>query len=81
MWKMRAAPLASCQALEADGLHFQTDVWSSAVVIFGLVAAKVGYPAADSIAAGTLLAAPRPASMQAAAPASEGRRLATRAHT
>jgi cation diffusion facilitator family transporter len=39
------------QALEADALHFQTDIWSSAVVIFGLVATKLGYPAADAVAA------------------------------
>lgn len=34
------------QALEADALHFQTDVWSSAVVIVGLVCVKLGdaYP-------------------------------------
>jgi len=37
--------------------------------------------AADSIAAGTLLAAPRPASMQAAAPATRGRLENARAHT
>ena len=37
--------------------------------------------AADSIAAGTLLAAPRPASMQASAPASGGRRQSARVHT
>jgi cation diffusion facilitator family transporter len=48
---MAAAKKHRSQALEADGLHFQTDVWSSAVVIFGLVAVKAGYPAADSIAA------------------------------
>jgi cation diffusion facilitator family transporter len=30
------------QALEADALHFSTDVWSSAVVIFGLVLVWLG---------------------------------------
>jgi len=30
------------QALEADALHFETDVWSSAVVILGLVCVKLG---------------------------------------
>jgi cation diffusion facilitator family transporter len=30
------------QALEADALHFQTDVWSSAVVIAGLACVKLG---------------------------------------
>jgi len=30
------------QALEADALHFQTDVWSSSVVIAGLACVKLG---------------------------------------
>lgn len=30
------------QALEADALHFSTDIWSSAVVILGLVCVMVG---------------------------------------
>lgn len=30
------------QALEADALHFSTDIWSSSVVIFGLICVKVG---------------------------------------
>ena len=34
----RAARKYNSQALEADALHFQTDVWSSAVVIGGLLA-------------------------------------------
>lgn len=38
----RAAKRYRSQALEADALHFQTDVWSSAVVILGLVAVKAG---------------------------------------
>ena len=32
----RAAKKYSSQALEADALHFSTDIWSSAVVFFGL---------------------------------------------
>lgn len=36
----RAASKFHSQALEADALHFQTDVWSSAVVILGLIAVK-----------------------------------------
>jgi cation diffusion facilitator family transporter len=36
----RAAKKYNSQALEADALHFQTDVWSSAVVIAGLIAVK-----------------------------------------
>jgi len=39
------------QALEADALHFQTDVWSSAVVIVGLVAVKTGLWWGDAVAA------------------------------
>jgi len=35
---MKTAKKYSSQALEADALHFSTDVWSSAVVIFGLAA-------------------------------------------
>jgi cation diffusion facilitator family transporter len=34
---MRAAKKHNSQALEADALHFSTDVWSSSVVILGLV--------------------------------------------
>jgi cation diffusion facilitator family transporter len=37
----RAAKKYNSQALEADALHFQTDIWSSAVVIGGLIAVKV----------------------------------------
>jgi cation diffusion facilitator family transporter len=37
----RAALKHRSQALEADALHFSTDVWSSAVVILGLIAVKV----------------------------------------
>jgi len=36
----RAARKYQSQALEADALHFQTDVWSSAVVLAGLAAVK-----------------------------------------
>jgi cation diffusion facilitator family transporter len=39
------------QALEADALHFSTDIWSSAVVLLGLVCANFGLFFADSIAA------------------------------
>jgi cation diffusion facilitator family transporter len=37
----RMAEKHRSQALEADALHFSTDVWSSAVVIFGLVGVRV----------------------------------------
>jgi cation diffusion facilitator family transporter len=39
------------QALEADALHFSTDIWSSAVVLVGLLCANFGIYAADAIAA------------------------------
>ncbi len=38
----RAAKKFNSQALEADALHFETDVWSSAVVILGLACVKLG---------------------------------------
>jgi cation diffusion facilitator family transporter len=38
----RAAAKYNSQALEADALHFSTDIWSSAVVLFGLICVKVG---------------------------------------
>jgi len=55
----RVAREHNSQALEADALHFSTDIWSSAVVIVGLTAVLVGklFPAlvflekADAIAA------------------------------
>jgi cation diffusion facilitator family transporter len=39
------------QALEADALHFSTDIWSSAVVLVGLLCANFGIYAADAVAA------------------------------
>jgi cation diffusion facilitator family transporter len=39
------------QALEADALHFSTDIWSSSVVLLGLICANFGIYVADSIAA------------------------------
>jgi cation diffusion facilitator family transporter len=55
----RAANQHKSQALEADALHFSTDVWSSAVVLFGLAGVKIAnwFPAlgflvkADAVAA------------------------------
>ena len=55
----RAARKYKSQALEADALHFSTDIWSSAVVILGLVSVKLsalapGWPHlryADAVAA------------------------------
>lgn len=37
----RTAKKYNSQALEADALHFSTDIWSSAVVILGLICVKL----------------------------------------
>ena len=47
----RVAKKTGSQALEADALHFSTDIWSSSVVLLGLACAKLGYNTADPIAA------------------------------
>jgi cation diffusion facilitator family transporter len=47
----RVAKKYNSQALEADALHFSTDIWSSAVVLLGLIFANFGLFFADSIAA------------------------------
>ncbi|MCB8994012.1 MAG: cation transporter [Bacteroidales bacterium] len=47
----RVAKKHNSQALEADALHFSTDIWSSAVVLIGLIFASFGFYFADSIAA------------------------------
>jgi cation diffusion facilitator family transporter len=39
---MRAAKKHGSQALEADALHFSTDIWSSAVVLGGLALVLIG---------------------------------------
>jgi cation diffusion facilitator family transporter len=41
----------SSEALEADALHFSSDMWSSSVVLVGLAATWLGYPKADAAAA------------------------------
>jgi cation diffusion facilitator family transporter len=49
---LRVAKKHNSAALEADALHFSTDIWSSTVVLFGLIAYQLlGWYAADSIAA------------------------------
>ena len=47
----RVAKKHNSQALEADALHFSTDIWSSVVVLSGLIFAQFGIMWADSIAA------------------------------
>ena len=61
-WRSRAlgkiASKYDSQALEADALHFSTDIWSSGVVVIGLILVQLGHTyhlgwlrAADPIAA------------------------------
>ena len=47
----RVARKYNSQALEADALHFSTDIWSSSVVLLGLIMANFGFFFADSVAA------------------------------
>ncbi|MBE0645236.1 MAG: cation diffusion facilitator family transporter [Bacteroidetes bacterium] len=48
---MRVAKKYNSQALEADALHFSTDIYSSLVVLVGLISVYFGFPEADAIAA------------------------------
>jgi len=47
----RVAKETASEALEADALHFGSDMWSSAAVLIGLGAVLMGFPWADSAAA------------------------------
>ena len=47
----RIAKATRSDALAADALHFSSDLFSSIVVLLGLVAARYGYQQGDSIAA------------------------------
>jgi len=47
----RVAAETSSEALEADALHFGSDMWSSVAVLVGLGLVVLGYPWADSAAA------------------------------
>jgi cation diffusion facilitator family transporter len=47
----RVADKTSSEALEADALHFSSDMWSSVVVFGGLIAVWAGIPLADTLAA------------------------------
>jgi cation diffusion facilitator family transporter len=47
----RAAAAHRSEALEADALHFGSDMWSSAAVLLGLAGVRLGYPEADAAAA------------------------------
>ena len=47
----RVAKQYNSQALEADALHFSSDIWSSLVVLIGLVCVRFGYIWVDAVAA------------------------------
>ena len=47
----RVAAATSSEALEADALHFSSDMWSSIAVLIGLGGVALGYPWADAAAA------------------------------
>jgi len=47
----RTAKETSSQALEADALHFSSDLWASAAVLVGLAGVRLGFAQADSVAA------------------------------
>ncbi len=47
----RVAKKHHSQALEADALHFSSDIWSSLTVLAGLFCVSLGYSSVDSIAA------------------------------
>ncbi|HNE84979.1 MAG TPA: cation diffusion facilitator family transporter, partial [bacterium] len=47
----RIAKTYRSQALEADALHFSSDIWSSSVVIIGLISTALGFHQGDSLAA------------------------------
>ncbi|MCX6169124.1 MAG: cation diffusion facilitator family transporter [Ignavibacteriales bacterium] len=47
----RVAKKHDSQALEADALHFSTDIWSSSVVLIGLIGVSFNFQYADPIAA------------------------------
>lgn len=47
----RVAAKTSSEALEADALHFSSDMWSSFAVLVGLAGVALGFEWADSVAA------------------------------
>jgi cation diffusion facilitator family transporter len=47
----KTARETTSHALEADALHFDSDMWSSIAVLAGLIGVALGYPWADSAAA------------------------------
>lgn len=48
---MKVAKATNSQALEADALHFSSDMWSSAAVLVGLIGVYFGFAWADTLSA------------------------------
>jgi divalent metal cation (Fe/Co/Zn/Cd) transporter len=48
---LRIAQQTKSEALAADALHFSSDLFSSALVLLGLIVTNFGYPQGDSLAA------------------------------
>ncbi len=48
---IKVAKKTNSQALEADALHFSSDIWSSVVVLIGLILVMIGIRGADTFAA------------------------------
>jgi cation diffusion facilitator family transporter len=47
----RVAKRTSSEALDADALHFSSDMWSSVAVLIGLGGVALGFPLSDAVAA------------------------------
>ena len=47
----RVAAETGSHALEADALHFSSDLWTSGAVLVGFAGVALGYPQADAVAA------------------------------
>jgi cation diffusion facilitator family transporter len=48
---MKVAKATHSQALEADALHFSSDMWSSGAVLIGLIGVYLGFAWADTLSA------------------------------
>lgn len=48
---LRVAKETNSQALEADALHFSSDMWSSVAVLVGLTGVYIGFAWADTVSA------------------------------
>lgn len=48
---LKVAKETNSQALEADALHFSSDMWSSVAVLMGLIGVWLGFPLSDTVSA------------------------------